>query len=137
MKPLHNEGVCIRSSKYFLNEFLVVESTCQAACLADNTPQNMLTCLAGGFYAFKSNHGCMLYILNKQVILMGFAIFQFKICSAYCAGAVLGQVSRVPVNPWISRTYSKKPFLIRDESDSGIGENPWIETPNVTPAVIS
>ena len=48
-------------------------------------------------------------------------------------GAALGRVPWVPVNPWISRTYSKKPLKLEIKSDFSIVVNPLIEIPNVTP----
>ena len=47
--------------------------------------------------------------------------------------AALGRVPWVPVNPWISKIYYKKPLELETKSDSWIVVNAWFEIPNVIP----
>ena len=51
------------------------------------------------------------------------------------AGAALGRVPWVPVNPWISRIFAEEPMKFDIKSDPSRIVNPWIEISNVAPAV--
>ena len=61
----------------------------------------------------------------------------FLIIFLFSTRVALGRVPWDPVSPWIFQTYAMEPLKLEIKPKSRKGVNPWIEIPNITPAVWS